>query len=143
MFLLPVASVAIVAVAFNNTWWARYLPQLYIVPVIVLIALMLLKSKIIAKILLFTLLFNILLLGALQLDYQNKYASAINVNLNVNLVCSAQPPRVYLQGALSGAMYNIWDKCPTVIPITQAEYDKTSTSGAIRLITDIYLVSNK
>ena len=140
LFLLPLASVAIIAIAFDNSWWARYLPQLYLLPIIVLIALMLLKSNILSKILLFTLLFNIILLGSLQADYQNKYASAIKVNLDVNLLCTAQPPKVYLNGSLSGAMYNIWDRCDTAIPMTNDAYDIANKTGEVRLINDIYLV---
>lgn len=140
LFLLPLASVAIIAITFDNSWWARYLPQLYLLPILVLIALMLLKLNILSKILLFTLLFNIILLGSLQADYQNKYASAIKVNLDVNVLCTAQPPKVYLKGSLSGAMYNIWDRCDTAIPITKDTYEKADKTGEVRLINDIYLV---
>jgi hypothetical protein len=141
LVLLPVATVAVTALAFDNSWWARYLPQLYIVPVIVLVCLMHLRGKLVANVLAFLLLFNIALTASLVASYQSTYATAIKNNLQANLLCAGDKPvRVVGLGYLSGAMYNLWDKCGLVKPVAQQDFDD---SKAIRLINDIYLVKDK
>jgi hypothetical protein len=140
LILLPIATVAVTALAFDNSWWARYLPQLSIFPVVVLICLMLLRSKLLSNILAFLLLFNIALTTLLVISYQSTYASAINNNVQVNLPCTGEPVRVVALGYLSGAMYNLWDKCEQVKPVAEQDFD---ASKATRLMTDIYLVKDK
>jgi hypothetical protein len=137
LILLPFATVAVTALAFDNSWWARYLPQLYILPVIVLICLVLLRVKIFTNLVTFLLLFNITLTTLLVMSYQSTYATAINNNLKANLQCSGDKKiRVVALGYLSGAMYNLWDKCGLVEPVTQQDFDASKTT---RLINDIYL----
>lgn len=140
ILLLPLISVGLIALIFDNSWWARYLPHLYIFPVILVICSYLLKLKIVYRLMIFMLIFNTLITGLLSLDYQYKYAEAINNNISINLPCKdGQMVRVASVGYLSGAMYNLWDKCAHITPVllTQDSFEaRTST----RLITDIYRI---
>jgi hypothetical protein len=138
--------VAIVALAFDNSWWARYLPQLYIFPIIVTVCLMLLRMKYLASLFIFLMLFNVTLTAVLSLDYQARYAKAIGDNLSIHLegVCKGQQPvRVYGIGYLSGAMYNLWDKCSSAVPIDKKEFELSDKESATTLVTDVYLVRDK
>lgn len=141
LVLLPIATIAVTALVFDNSWWARYLPQLYIFPVIILICLLFLRAKFVSNILTFLLLFNITLTTLLVISYQSTYTNAINNNLKANMLCTGNKPvRVVALGYLSGAMYNLWDRCEQVKPVAQQDFD---SSKATRLINDIYLVGDK
>ena len=140
LFLLPVASVAIIALAFDNSWWARYLPQLALIPIIVLVTTLLLRKKLWSLVLIFTMLFNMLLILSLQYDYQSKYTNAINTNITIHLPCkSAEPAQVFGLGFLSGAMYNVWDRCENIKLLNSNEFKADHVDKATRLVTDIYL----
>ena len=140
LFLLPILTVLITIVCFNTSWWARYLPQLYVVPIIVLIALMLTKHKILTNIISFMVLFNIVLLISLVGAYQAKYTATFNKNMAGLITCGKNPLHMQAQGAMTGALYNIYDRCSNVIPMTGPSVNINDPHVAIRVFTDVYRV---
>ncbi len=115
LVFLPIIPIAITILAIEDAWWARYLPQLILFPVIVLTILYLGKSKVLAGVLSFALLFNTSLLLVLALSYQQGYAGEIEKNMNRLITCDSSKPQeivvTKVYGDFTGSTYNMLDIC--------------------------------
>lgn len=112
MALVPITSVAVTALIFDNAWWARYLPQLIVLPIILIAIMFHLKFKTLPYILSFILLFNTMLTGALVLDFQTRYTNDAKAAIRENLKCNTESRAPEMWSAeLHGTLYNIWDRC--------------------------------
>lgn len=123
VILLPIITVAITVLAFDNTWWARYLPQLIIFPVIVIIILFALRAKVIPYVITFMLLFNVILTGLLGIGYQMNLIKETRAAIATNLKCDENKSTTVGYGRFYGALYNIKDQCDN-ITISHKEYDE-------------------
>lgn len=114
--LLPVLPVVVTILLLEESWWARYIPQLILFPVVVLTLLYLNKVRVLPHILLFTLLFNTLLLFSLSASHQYNTTSAIRHNIETLIPCTGKGPQdvfvTDVHGAeFLGSTYNLRDWC--------------------------------
>lgn len=72
LLTLPVVLTIMIPLIMEDAWWARYLPQLYAVPVVAILGLWLTKHKRLPYILAFMLFFNTTTLFLVQLSHQTK-----------------------------------------------------------------------
>ena len=141
VFILPTLSVLIIIVAFDTSWWARYLPQLYIVPVLVVIALFIKRIQVVPYVILFALFFNITIIAALTQSQQSKWKVAADASLQDKLPCNSGQPALVFSGGLDGTIYNIWDKCSNIILISPEQYNNTPQEEIRELYNGTYLIS--
>ena len=107
IILLMLLSLVIV---LEEAWWARYLPQLYIVPFIALYLLYYFKNKKINKILfsIITILLTINIYFFIQYNVypKHEYFKTINKQLSID---TKETIYVYTD-SFNGAVYNLYDK---------------------------------
>ena len=143
LFLLPLIPIGVAVLAVNGSWWARYLPQLCIFPVIVIAALFAKKASILPYVLCFMLCFNVILTGAIEFGSQKQARQAFNSNLSTYLKpCrSTTPVRLYAAAKDQvGAVYDLTDSCPHLIFVTTKEFEATPAADLIQLYRGIFVV---
>jgi len=144
LLLLPLVSIGICVLAIDATWWARYLPQLAIFPIIVVIALYLRRETVLPNVLIFAILFNVILTASVGLDAQSKFQQETGQSFARHLPCdSKQPTRVYSSIGLDGAIYNVRDKCHNIRPITTQEFNTVPQKNRIELYLGLYAIPGK
>ena len=109
---LPLIPTGILLLVMSDAWWARYFPQMYLLPIIALLIVLTEKKVIVANILIFTLLFNIALSLSIQIpahvsnvEYRNSELKAID-DLTEN---GKHTPKVYVNG-YGGYAYRYYDR---------------------------------
>jgi hypothetical protein len=141
VFLLPIISIAVTVLSFDSSWWARYLPQLYLLPVVVLIALVILKKDAWSKTLLVAILINISILGVFGTGVQVAYTAITHERFNKHITCDdSRPVKLYMQNSFYGAQYNIADRCANVDYIDKAEYEATRTDSEANIYKGILYI---
>ena len=143
LFLLPIATVFITIIVVDTTWWARYLPQLYILPVLVVIALFLVHSRFIASFLVFALLFNLMLSFALGLSAQTQFVVNTKETLTAIPCDGGGPTEVYSSRYIDGALYNIYDKCKNVKALHPGDVDGAVLEKSPDIFSGILLIDRK
>lgn len=121
-FLLPLLGIAIAIICFNDLWWARYLPQLYVYPIIIVAALLCVRLKWVAYLIIIILCFNIILLGALQVKNEKAFRADNLYGFSIYLQCNRQ--MLVYTGPFSGAAYNFTDRCKRVTILTTDAYNQ-------------------
>jgi len=139
IILLPLATVAITVLVFDNTWWARYLPQLIIFPVIVIVVLFALRAKTIPYVIAFMLFFNVILTGLLGIGYQVNLIKETRAAITTNLKCDKDKSITIGYGRFYGALYNMKDQCDN-ITVTHKEYDELPKDKVVPIYEMTYKV---
>lgn len=117
LILLPIVPIILTALATDAAWWARYLPQLIIFPILILVLLYVGKSKLLASLLSFALLFNITLIFVLAVSYQLQNVKPINDRIRSLVTCNVEKPpqeiivTKYFDSYFMGSTYNMLDIC--------------------------------
>lgn len=115
LVVLPIIPIVVTALAIEDSWWARYLPQLILFPGIVLTLLYMNKKTVLASVLSFALLFNVTLITVLQLSYQQQTVSQVNDRIHNLIRCDGNSPQEIVvtvaYGDFVGSTYNMLDVC--------------------------------
>lgn len=136
--LLPLVPIALIVLVVSEAWWARYLPQLFLVPAVAVISMLLMKRYILANVLMFALLFNMLLTLNLQIAGQ---VAGINYNrseekaVNLLLENGKYTPKLYL-GPFNGLAYRYYERYGKVI-ILPKELEGANAKNSLRLAKNI------
>lgn len=139
--ILPLITIGVTILAFDNTWWARYLPQLILLPVIVVSVLFVLQSKVLPYLLVFALFFNIILTSLLEINYEAIFIRDSRATM-ANLKCSDDKPATIGYGRFYGAIYNIKDACNDII-VTHEKITDTPQDKIIPLYQNVYQLTDK
>lgn len=121
LIYIPLIPTAILILFMSDVWWARYFPQLYLLPMIALIVLFINKSKTLSYVLIFIMMFNISLTWMMQLNEQKttlswragEYSRIDNVILKTDGV-----PKAYLS-EFGGYGYSFIDRYNSLIILDQ------------------------
>lgn len=118
LLLIPLLALFLIILLVKESWWARYLPQLYIIPIITVIALSFIKGKIsnfISKFIVLFLIINSYLIGnAVSENIVRDMILGRNEFKNIkSLVQENSEVRVSSNG-LSGTIFNVVDQIPQV-----------------------------
>lgn len=141
LFLIPAVAVGIDIIGVNATWYARYLPQLPIIPIIIVAALYLSKKTILPNILVFAILFNVTLTAMIGINAQIAFARVIHQNFQSNLTCNNESaPKVYSPINFDGALYNIYDACHKVQLLTSQKFSKVPSKDVAPLFESIDII---
>jgi len=113
-WLLTVPLVATIGLLLvvSDAWWARYFPQMYVLPMAALIMLLARKRAVIAAVLTSTILFNIVLSMSIQFPAQHQDIQYTNNELSLidKLTDNGKyTPKVYLNG-YAGYAYRFYDR---------------------------------
>ncbi len=110
LLLIPlIATVATVAL-LSESWWARYVPQLYWLPVLLVILLAIKKKKIVATSLAIIMLSNFAIIAYAQVTTNYQATSLHRQQINFLKSRCYKSPEV-ITGAFSGNAYNLYDAC--------------------------------
>lgn len=119
---IPIITIIVCVLAFGESWWARYVPHMILIPILAATLLYLSKKTLFANILVFALLFNGILIATLNISMQKDYKDAINLSMKSIDCRSDKITKVYSLGYFDGSLYNIQDRCKYILPVTPAEY---------------------
>lgn len=139
LLLLPLMPTLIVVLALSESWWARYVPQMYLVPAAALISMLLLKRRNLANVLIFLMLFNAILILCLQIGGQSDglaYRASEEKQVDILLENGKYAPKLYL-GDYGGLAYRYYEKYGRVITLPEkltGEESKDSLSLAKGII---------
>ena len=114
-FVLPMIAVGLTALIVSESWWSRYLPHLFVVPIAVLVGLLISGYSWYPRILMFALLFNSILILVLSVGVQVRASKGVVGQFESHLVCDERPIIVTdAIGDFYGARYNFQDLCPDI-----------------------------
>jgi hypothetical protein len=117
---LPLIPTVITGLVISESWWARYLPQLFLVPVVALASSLLLRRRYLVSILVFTLLFNMVLTLSLQISGQIEglaYRAVEEKSVDALLQNGKYTPKLYL-GPFNGLAYRYYERYGKVITLS-------------------------
>lgn len=119
LIILPIIPVAITVLALQESWWARYVPQMIIIPVVLSAALFIVyKGKsTLPYILMFAVYVNIAVMATLYSSYNFDYTKKIHETVYSQLQCTEGAStqfEVHNMLAL-GSRYNVLDQCPGAV----------------------------
>lgn len=134
--VLPLITIAVTVLAFDNTWWARYLPQLILFPIIVVIILFALRIKVLPYLIAFALFVNTSLIGISEIRAQVQFNRDSRASMN-NIKCNPKTPATIGYGMFYGAVYNIRDICSN-IEVTHEEVPQTHVDKIVPLYVQTY-----
>lgn len=139
LLALPLLPTLIIVLAVSESWWARYVPQLFLVPALALVAALLLKRSYLAHTLIFLMLFNSLLTLSLQIGGQRDglaYRASEEKRVDELLENGKYTPKLYL-GDFGGLAYRYYEKYGKVTILAEkpvGEDAKNSLSLAKEII---------
>lgn len=135
---LPFIPTAIIVLVVSEAWWARYLPQMFLVPAVALVSLMLRKHKYIANILIFAMLFNTILTLNLQIVGQKEgliYRASEEKAVDKLLENGKYTPKLYL-GNFPGLAYRYYERYGSVILLPE-KLSGEDAKNSLKLAKDI------
>lgn len=116
LLFLPLVGTAILIIILEDSWWARYLPQLYLLPVLVIMMLSFLKgnfAKYLSKLIILILVINSYLIinrSYEAVDYNRKVIN--NEIYTVKSKVTADDIVYISSSEFTGALFNVLDKIP-------------------------------
>jgi hypothetical protein len=138
LMALPIIPTIFIVLVLSESWWARYVPQLFLIPAVALGSMLLMKRKNLANILLFILLFNTILILNLQIAGQKagmKYRASEEKAVDALLENGKYTPKLYL-GDFGGLAYRYHEKYGEVIILAE-ERDGEPSENYLKLAKDI------
>lgn len=138
LMILPLAPTAFIVLALPESWWARYVPQMFLVPAVALVSMLLMRKFYFANILTFLLVVNTILIINFQLDGQRlglKYRESEEKAVDALLENGKHTPKVYL-GVFGGLAYRYYEKYGDVIILAEEQKDAQPESY-LKLAKDI------
>lgn len=128
LIVLPILPIVITALAFEDSWWARYLPQLVIFPVVALVVMYLCKKNFLASALIFTMLFNMIIILSLAISHQRQVIGPVNKNIDSLIQCTDKKPQKLIvtpnYGDFTGSTYNMFDRCSNLEIVHEKDAQK-------------------
>lgn len=112
IIFIPLVSTASFVLLLSDIWWARYFPQMYVLPIVALMILFLFKKNVIANILTYLILFNMMLSWVMYFNGQIATLDwrASEVKLQDKVTQNGKyTPRVFLN-INGGYGYSIYDR---------------------------------
>jgi len=109
---IPLIPTAVIILILQESWWARYLPQLFLIPAIAVVSMLLLKRKYLANMLLFAMLFNTILTLNMQIAGQKEglaYRKSEEKIVDALLENGKHMPKLYL-GDYGGLAYRYYER---------------------------------
>jgi hypothetical protein len=146
LFILPITALALSVLLLDTTWWARYLPHLAVVPVVITLGLYLREKVVLANILVFAMLFNVVLYALIGASSQSKFQQQVRQSFDQHITCrSEQPTRIFSASHEDGLLYNIKDHCSNIHIMSPEEFKSTDERDRVELIKDkgLYIVENR
>ncbi len=115
LMLIPILVTGLIVLVIKESWWARYLPQLYLVPTIVVIMMSYIKgnaSKFLNNLIVFALIVNSYIL--LNVIHENRSFGRESVDAQFAEVYDAfKDEDIKISSDIfSGAVFNVLDKLP-------------------------------
>jgi hypothetical protein len=135
---LPFIPTIIIILVVSEAWWARYLPQLFLVPTVALLSMLLMKRKYLANILIFALLFNTVLILSMQIAGQKEglaYRASEEKSVDILLENGKYTPKLYL-GPFNGLAYRYYEKYGRVITLSE-ELTGDQAKNSLKLAKNI------
>lgn len=121
LFLAPVVATLVGVLVVQGSWWARYTPQLWFVPLVVVVALFCLGWRVVPWALVALMLVDVAPIGALQAHSAwETRGTALSLADAVKRV-GGQCPAIYAP-VFDGAVYNYLDAVPGITVLTPAEF---------------------
>ncbi len=138
LIVLPIVPTVFIVLVLSESWWARYVPQLFLIPTVALGSMFLMKRKNIANILLLILLFNTIMILNLQIAGQKagmKYRASEERAVDALLENGKYTPKLYL-GDFGGLAYRYHEKYGKVVILSE-ERQGESSENFLKLAKDI------
>ena len=130
LLLLPLIPTSLLLVFVSEAWWARYAPQMFIIPAVALISLLLVGRKNLANVLIFVLLFNSILTLSLQITGQKSglsYKDSEMKEVDALLENGKYTPKLYL-GDFNGLAYRYYERYGKVVTVPEKPNVEMSNS---------------
>ena len=141
LIVLPILPIIITALAFEDSWWARYLPQLIVFPVVALVIMYLCGKNFLASALVFTMLFNMIIILSLGISHQRQTVGLVNKNIDSLIQCSSEEPQKIVvtpnYGDFTGSTYNMLDRCSSLEVVREKDAQKLD-SAYVEIWNGIY-----
>lgn len=137
LIALPLIPTAFLLLVMSDAWWARYFPQMYLIPVIALAIVIYEKKVFITALLLFAVLFNAVQSLSVQIpthisnvEYRNSELAVVDSFVDNGQII----PKVYLNG-YGGYAYRFYDRYGSIEILDKSA--RSSFEQSIKLAKDV------